>query len=46
MHDAAILPVQVAMTSHPPAITQNDTNALQLAWIEEVKAPGVRLALH
>ena len=46
VHGAAVVVVQVATTSHPSELIKGDAKTPQLAWIEEVRAPGVRLALH
>ena len=43
---AAVVLVQVAMALRPSAFTKGDAKTPQLAWIEEVRAPGARLARH
>jgi hypothetical protein len=45
MHGAAAAVVQGAMGSHPSALTHGVVKMLYFTWIEEVRAPDVRLAL-
>jgi hypothetical protein len=46
MHDAWPALVQVAVTPHISVHTKGDAKTSQMAWIQDIRASGIRLALH